>query len=175
MMRSNLIAILVAGALAAPAFGQGVPPRQPEVALPPPPPLPPPPGQPGQQPPPPPAPPAAPRPPAQPQGPQPGPAVTAPAQERPGVGVSGPGPQYGERVVQRTGPAGQQITIRSGQPGIPNAADYRIDFDALDRTGRGYITRNDVPSGHPLQSEFHVVDRNRDGRLTREELSGWLR
>lgn len=53
--------------------------------------------------------------------------------------------------------------------------DYRIDLDALDTDGDGYISRREARANENLSAEFNAVDANRDGRLSRAELSGWLR
>ena len=65
------------------------------------------------------------------------------------------------------------VTVVSVQPPLANADHYRITIDDLDSDGDGYIQRDEVPSGHALESEFHLVDRNRDGRISAEELANW--
>lgn len=68
----------------------------------------------------------------------------------------------------------QEITVRSVMPPqVANASDYQVSFDDLDTEGRGYITRDQVPEEHALYHEFHLVDRDRNGRITREELQNW--
>ena len=79
----------------------------------------------------------------------------------------------------RTGPAVQfeaasgPVTVVSVQPPLPNADHYRIRIADLDRNGDGYIQRDEVPEGHALASEFKLVDRNRDGKISAEELANW--
>jgi hypothetical protein len=68
-----------------------------------------------------------------------------------------------------TGP----VTVNSVQPPIANAGDYRITVADLDDNGDGYIQRREVPAGHALESEFRLVDSNRDGRISAEELANW--
>lgn len=68
-----------------------------------------------------------------------------------------------------TGP----VTVNSVQPPIANADHYRITIADLDSNGDGYIQRSEVPAGHALESEFKLVDRNRDGRISAEELANW--
>ena len=68
-----------------------------------------------------------------------------------------------------TGP----VTVKSVQPPIPNAADYAATVAQLDRNGDGVVVRSEVPAGHALASEFKLVDRNHDGRITDAELSNW--
>ena len=53
--------------------------------------------------------------------------------------------------------------------------EYRIDFDALDANGDGYLSRTEVADHPTLSAEFRAVDADNDGRLSREELSGWIR
>ena len=68
-----------------------------------------------------------------------------------------------------TGP----VTVVSVQPPLPNAADYQVTVADLDANGDGRIARDEVPEGHALASEFELVDRNRDGRITESELGAW--
>ena len=56
---------------------------------------------------------------------------------------------------------------------LPNAADYRVTVTDLDRNGDGVVSRDEVPEGHALASEFKLVDRNHDGRVSAEELAAW--
>lgn len=66
------------------------------------------------------------------------------------------------------------VTVTWGQPGtLPNAADYQVKIADLDRNGDGVLTRAEVPPDHALSSEFKLVDRNRDGRITATELQNW--
>src|SRR4249919_4239843 len=66
-----------------------------------------------------------------------------------------------------TGP----VTVTWSQPAtLPNAADYQVKISDLDRNGDGRISRNEVPVGHALASEFKLVDRNHDGFITAAEL-----
>ena len=66
------------------------------------------------------------------------------------------------------------VTVTWGQPQtLPNAADYRATVPDLDRNGDGVVTREEVPPDHALSSEFKLVDRNRDGRITAAELQNW--
>lgn len=51
---------------------------------------------------------------------------------------------------------------------LPNWHEYRTPFREMAR-GKNYYTREDLPLGHALLSEFHLADRNRDGLITRQE------
>ncbi len=74
------------------------------------------------------------------------------------------------QLQQQSGP----VTVRWGQPeALPNAADYRVGIADLDRNRDGVLTRDEVPENHALASEFKLVDRNHDGRITAEELAAW--
>ncbi|MGX5730628.1 hypothetical protein ACWKWK_08845 [Pseudoxanthomonas beigongshangi] len=74
------------------------------------------------------------------------------------------------QLQEQSGP----VTVRWGQPeALPNAADYRVTIGDLDRNGDGVLTRDEVPEGHALSSEFKLVDSNRDGRITAQELAAW--
>lgn len=68
-----------------------------------------------------------------------------------------------------TGP----VTVTSVQPALPNASDYDVRVADVDANGDGYIQRSEIPVGHALASEFKLVDRNADGRISAEELAGW--
>ena len=65
------------------------------------------------------------------------------------------------------------VTVRSVQPPLPNADDYAVTVAELDADGNGVITRKEVPERHALASEFRLVDRDRDGRITQAELAAW--
>ena len=65
------------------------------------------------------------------------------------------------------------VTVRSVQPPLPNADDYAVTVAELDADGNGVITRQEVPESHALASEFRLVDRDRDGRITQAELAAW--
>ncbi|MBD9376991.1 hypothetical protein [Pseudoxanthomonas sp. PXM04] len=74
------------------------------------------------------------------------------------------------QLQEQSGP----VTVRWGQPeALPNAADYRVTVTDLDRNGDGVVSRDEVPEGHALASEFKLVDRNHDGRISAEELAAW--
>jgi hypothetical protein len=84
-----------------------------------------------------------------------------------------PPPGRNVSVVTLEAPTGPVI-VRSWMPeALPNAADYRVEVADLDGNGDGSITRREVPQGHALESEFMLVDRNRDGRISEAELSDW--
>ena len=73
------------------------------------------------------------------------------------------------RFETSTGP----VTVNSVQPPLPNARDYAVRVADVDRNGDGYIQRSEIPEGHALVSEFRLVDSNRDGRISADELAGW--
>ncbi|MCD9098328.1 EF-hand domain-containing protein [Luteimonas fraxinea] len=70
---------------------------------------------------------------------------------------------------------GRQVIVRSYEPRSAQADQYRVDFAALDVDGDGYISRVEAKAHPALDAEFNAIDSNRDGRLSREELAGWLR
>lgn len=80
--------------------------------------------------------------------------------------------QTGMRVIE----AGhdQKYIVRSFEPDSVQG-QYRIDFEALDANGDGYLSRSEVTDHPTLSAEFRAVDANNDGRLSREELAGWIR
>ncbi len=74
------------------------------------------------------------------------------------------------RLEEQSGP----VVVRWGQAEtLPNAADYRVRMVDLDANGDGFLTLDEVPEAHALHSEFRLVDGNRDGRISAEELANW--
>ncbi|MCC4594886.1 EF-hand domain-containing protein [Xanthomonas campestris pv. phormiicola] len=72
-------------------------------------------------------------------------------------------------------PHGQApVTVRTVQPDTV-AGNYRIDFDALDSDHDGYISRSEAQASPALADEFDSLDPQRRGRLSREQLAGWLK
>ena len=67
-----------------------------------------------------------------------------------------------------------QVTVRSIQPDSV-IGNYRIDFDAMDVNGDGFISREEAQANPALADEFHALDTARRGKLSREQLAGWLR
>lgn len=51
---------------------------------------------------------------------------------------------------------------------LPNWHEYRTPFYDMAR-GKNYYTKQDLPAGHALLSEFHFADTNRDGKITKQE------
>lgn len=86
-----------------------------------------------------------------------------------------------DRAERQTGMAtfeeagGQQVIIRSFEPATALSSDYRIDFDALDADGDGFISRREAAANERLAEEFRGVDADGDGLLSRGELRGWIR
>ncbi len=68
-----------------------------------------------------------------------------------------------------TGP----VTVKSVQPPIANASDYRVKVADIDANGDGVVSRKEVPTDHALYFEFRLVDTDRNGRITDEELANW--
>ncbi|WP_313318406.1 EF-hand domain-containing protein [Stenotrophomonas sp.] len=67
-----------------------------------------------------------------------------------------------------------QVTVRSIQPDSV-IGNYRIDFDAMDVDGDGFISRDEAQANPALADEFNALDTARRGKLSREQLAGWLR
>ena len=80
--------------------------------------------------------------------------------------------QSGMAVLQ--GGHDERIVVRSYEPDSV-VGEYRIDFEAMDANGDGFIDRREAAANPTLEGEFRAVDGNSDGRLDREELSGWIR
>lgn len=92
-------------------------------------------------------------------------AAAAPAATAPGSSRSGT-----TQLQTSDGP----VTVTWGQPAqVPNISDYQAKVPDLDRNGDGVLSRAEVPASHALASEFRLVDRNRDGRISAAELANW--
>lgn len=65
------------------------------------------------------------------------------------------------------------VTVRSIQPDSVTG-NYRINFDALDVDGDGFISRDEAQANPALADEFTALDTQRRGRLDRSQLAGWL-
>lgn len=82
-------------------------------------------------------------------------------------------PPQGFRTVTMQTPQGP-VTVNWGQEhALANASDYKVTIEQLDKNGDGVLTRDEVPEDHALSSEFRLVDKNHDGKITAEELSHW--
>lgn len=67
-----------------------------------------------------------------------------------------------------------QVTVRSIQPDSV-IGNYHIDFAAMDVNGDGFISREEAQANPALADEFNALDTARRGKLSREQLAGWLR
>lgn len=77
--------------------------------------------------------------------------------------------------VQIQTPPGQaQVTVRSVQADNV-VGNYRIDFAAMDVNGDGFISREEAQANPALADEFNALDSARRGKLSREQLAGWLK
>jgi hypothetical protein len=72
-------------------------------------------------------------------------------------------------------PDAPPVSVREHAPDSVSA-NYKVDWSALDKNGDGSVSRSEVrASGNAdLMREFHVVDGNHNGRLSKEEMKGWL-
>lgn len=77
---------------------------------------------------------------------------------------------HAKQVQTATGP----VTVRWGQPvQSPSIEKYRAQIAALDRNGDGRLSRDELPAGNELEGKFKLVDQNHDGGLSAEELANW--
>jgi hypothetical protein len=65
------------------------------------------------------------------------------------------------------------LTVTWGQPELAKANEYHVRFADLDRNRDGKVTRDEIPAGHALEFEFKVVDTNHNGSLSEQELASW--
>src|SRR5690606_6432856 len=72
-------------------------------------------------------------------------------------------------------PGAQHVIIRSFEPTTVLPGEYRVDFEALDAGGDGFISRREASAHEVLARQFRGVDIDGDGRLSRDELRGWIR
>lgn len=107
---------------------------------------------------------------------RPAPAVSTPLAEAP-VNVREQALSSGRvthAVQVRTDPGQAAVTVRSIQPDTV-LGNYRIDFTALDVDGDGFISRAEAQANPALADEFNALDTARRGKLSREQLAGWLK
>lgn len=64
---------------------------------------------------------------------------------------------------------GAPVRVVWGPANLPNLSDYRQPFEALDINGDGLVRPSELPKGHALETEWRLVDRNRDGVITARE------
>jgi Ca2+-binding EF-hand superfamily protein len=71
--------------------------------------------------------------------------------------------------------AARLVGAPKGAPGAgPGAAPAGPDFDALDRNADGRLTRDEL-KGTPFASRFDEIDTNRDGQIDRREFEEFLK
>jgi Ca2+-binding EF-hand superfamily protein len=83
-------------------------------------------------------------------------------------------PPTGEPTGTAMPPAANPTSVTSHAPDSISS-NYHVAWSALDKNGDGNISRSEVKaSGNAdLMREFHVVDANHNGRLSKEEMKGW--
>lgn len=66
------------------------------------------------------------------------------------------------------------VTVRWGQPAqSPSIEKYRAQIAALDKSGDGKLSFDELPADNDLKGKFKLVDQNHDGGLSAEELANW--
>ena len=64
---------------------------------------------------------------------------------------------------------GRPVTLTWGQVEPETLRDYQQPFEEIDVNGDGFIAPDEVPAGHALGFEWHLLDNNNDGRISRQE------
>lgn len=65
------------------------------------------------------------------------------------------------------------VTFTSS-PSNSIVGDYQIDFASMDANGDGSISRSEARANATLTAEFIAVDIDNNGRLSQDELKGWM-
>ncbi|HJR75177.1 MAG TPA: EF-hand domain-containing protein, partial [Luteimonas sp.] len=65
------------------------------------------------------------------------------------------------------------VTVNSLPPDSV-VGEYKIDFAAMDKNGDGNLSRAEARSNATLTQEFRAVDVDNNGRLSKNELKGWM-
>src|SRR3546814_16072019 len=78
------------------------------------------------------------------------------------------------RRAARPAMVGNDNVTFTDHPGNSISPNYRVDFEAMDGNGDGVITRREGSGNPDLMREFHVVDLDDNGRLTRAEMKDWI-
>lgn len=75
-----------------------------------------------------------------------------------------------KQVQTASGP----VTVRWGQPAqSASIGKYRAQIATLDKNGDGRLSREELPTGNELKEKFTLVDQDHDGGLSPEELANW--
>lgn len=69
---------------------------------------------------------------------------------------------------------GTPVNVSWGQPDLLKKGEYRHAFGELDLDRDGFIIPSDIPEGHAIELEWHLLDTNQDGRISRDEYRAWV-
>ena len=61
-----------------------------------------------------------------------------------------------------------------GKPGAGGPAAQGPDFDALDKNADGRLTRDEL-KGTPYADKFEEIDTNKDGKIDKKEFAAYLK
>jgi Ca2+-binding EF-hand superfamily protein len=78
------------------------------------------------------------------------------------------------RLIKRFGPATTLQKDKGAQRAKKNAAQPVVDFDALDRNADGRLSRDELRNTS-YASRFDEIDTNRDGQIDRREFEEFLK
>lgn len=57
------------------------------------------------------------------------------------------------------------------RPSMHQTRPTNDHFKRLDADNDGFVTRSELPAGHPLVAHFSMADRSRDGKLDPREFT----
>jgi hypothetical protein len=79
------------------------------------------------------------------------------------------------KILKAIAVAGIFALPASGASAAPGDAGSSARFEALDRNGDGFVSRDEAKDAEELNTRFSELDVNNDGKLTRDEYTALAR